>query len=132
MRHLVFLELKWILLLRDVQARTGNNAAFVHRVLVRVPQGHELVVARETGERQRNCPANRFQRGIATPLQVIDESSQLVSPWSAIEASAPDIDRMHLSATNSLNDLVAGLLDAQPATDHSRQLRARLRHRNGA
>ena len=62
-RYLPLLEMIFVFGDADVEAGAGDDPAFVHRVLIIVPQRDELVVAIEVGE---------FEAGSDTPLAVAD------------------------------------------------------------
>ena len=58
---------------RDVEPAVGDDPAAVDRVAVRVGERDELGVELDVGERQRRGPADRRERGLAGPLERVDQ-----------------------------------------------------------
>ncbi len=107
------LEMRVVLVRRDVQPLVRHHVTGVERILARRPQRHELVVALAIGEIEARHPAHRRQRDITRTLQRLDQRAQFPSRRRAIEAANAHIHRMDRAAAEQFQDLVADLLQLQ-------------------
>ena len=112
-RHLELGEVLVVVFGRDVEAAAGDDPVTHDRVPGGVAQRDELVVAAEVREPERLHPADRVQRRLAGPLQLAGEPAQVMRVRGAVEATDPDIDRMHRSSADHLHQPVARSLQPQ-------------------
>jgi hypothetical protein len=112
-RHLELGEVPVVVFGRDVEAAAGDDPVAHDRVPGGVAQRDELVVAAEVREVERRHPAHRVQRRLAGPLQLAGEPAQVPGVRGAVEATDPDVDRVHRSAADHLHQPVARLLQPQ-------------------
>src|SRR5208282_814491 len=61
----------------DVQSTIRYQASFIERILVRMTEGHELVILLKIGELQASRPAHSFERSLEGPLKIIHQIAQL-------------------------------------------------------
>ena len=80
-----------------------------------MPQRHELIVALEVWEIETGGPAHRVEGRLARPFQPLGKRFEFALARRAVEAADPHIDRMDLASAEQRHDLVAGLLQRQPA-----------------
>src|SRR5262249_33956985 len=106
----------------DVQAMVRHNPPFVHRVFVRMLQGHEFIVARIIAYRQSPGPQYGFPASIAATFQALTQKRELPARWRSIEATHTDIDRVYRAATEKRDDLIAQLLQLETLLDNSRMV----------
>ena len=90
------------------------------RVFPLVAKRHELVIAGAVGELEARHPANGLERGVARPLQALGVGREVPPPRHLVEAADPDVDRVDLAAADQGHQLVAGLLELEPAPDDLR------------
>src|SRR5664280_3847437 len=62
----------------EVEPFVGDQASFVKGIFVGMPQGDELVVAVELREREGRHPAHGCERGVACPLELLGERTELL------------------------------------------------------
>ena len=107
------LEMRVVLVRRDVQPLVRHHMPGIERILARRAQRHELVVALAIGKIEAGHPAHRRQRDVARALQRLDQRAQLASRRRAIEAADPHVHRMDRATAEQLQDFVADLLQLQ-------------------
>ena len=127
MRHMFLLEDVFIVADIDVEALVGHQAAFTKGILLRMPQGHEFVVALEFREIKPGEVGHRFLRCLPRPHKFRQKRPQFPGWRSTIKTADLHIDGMDLAAANGAHDRVADLLHSQSA---AHQLRMVLRHAN--
>ena len=87
-------------------------------------QRNELTGNLAFGEVEARRPAHRLERRFACALERIDERAQLRARRRAIEAADAHVDRMDLATADQREDLVARLLQREPALDLALDARA--------
>ena len=110
-------EVLLVLVDRDVEARARDDAAALDRVLARMTQRDERVVALVVGEVEPCRPADELAPGVPRPLELGDERAQLRGRRRAVEAADAEVHRVHLAAADHAHQLVAELLQAQRDLD---------------
>ena len=123
-------EVLLVLVHGDVEPGAGDDAAALDRILARLPQRHERVVALVVGEVEPGRPARRA-RAPASRAHSSSGTSERSSAarGGAIEAADAEVDRVHLAAADDAHHLVAELLQAQRDLD---QVAAVARELDGA
>ena len=116
-RHLLLDDVRVEVANGDIETGARSDSAAEHRILGPVPQGYELVVPLEVGERQRRGPAQRFAHGSQSPVNLGKERAEVCRRRGLVKASDPNVDGMDLAAAEPRDDGVSGFLDAQAALD---------------
>jgi hypothetical protein len=101
----------------DVQAARGDDAAGVDRVLVRLRQRHELVVALVVGEVEARGDAHRLERDLPRALERLHELCELALARHAVPAADAYVDRMDLTTPDDRHHPVPCLLELERAGD---------------
>src|SRR3974390_895038 len=89
--YMRFLEIRVVLVWRDVQALVRDHMAGIERILIRLAQRHELVITLAVGKIEAGAPPHRGKRDVARSLQWLREGPQFAARRRAIEAADPDV-----------------------------------------
>src|SRR6516165_3345492 len=110
-RDLTLDELGFVIGSGNVETRRGDDPAGVHRVLVGMAECHELVVANKFRKWEARCPAQCFDRLIASMLQSFGQRRQFGTARNSIEAANACIYRMDLAPTEHAQKIVSCFLE---------------------
>ena len=78
-------------------------------------EGDQLIVALVVGKIEACDPSDGLQGRVARPLHLFGQRLKLAAGRDSVEAAHTHIDRMDLAPAEQGQDLVAGLLQRQPA-----------------
>src|ERR1035438_6795304 len=118
MRDMPFLELRLVVGYVDIDITIRDESSLVERIFLRMSQRDELVVLLELRERKSRDPAHEAHRKFLRAREVFGNRRQFSAARSSIEPAGLDVDGVNLAPPEHAHQLVASLLQGQPAVHH--------------
>ena len=104
-----FLEVVFVLASRDVEPAARDDAPFVERIFLGMPQGDKLIVALDIGEIECRDPTHGLERRLARPFEPFGERLEFAPARRAIKSADAHVNRMDFAPAKQRQDFVANL-----------------------
>ena len=102
---------------RDVETCGRGDTSFEDWIFVVVAQGDQVALERHVGKLESCNPLRRGDRGIPCPPETVGERLQVGDGGCLVETADAHVHRVDRSAAEDIEDVVADLLELEPALD---------------